>query len=266
VRLEARSRQPAKIWSSDSTLELSHFTVRRPFPLHFHLEAIVAVIVEGAEVIVVNGRREIAEVGTIVVLEPECAHWNEPIGTRGVRYRGFYISSDLLPGRDRDGALSKHIIRDRRLAADLTELHQSLERHPFSPASADARTVVLTAFGLAARASVARSLPAEMRQVARTLQDRCTERLAWLELAGAVGGSAAHLARRFTRHFGIPPHQFQIQHRIALAKRLIREHLSLAAVAFDCGLTDQSHLTNQFARYVGLSPGAFAHAQDSTRP
>src|SRR5215216_2168576 len=86
-----------RIWSTDATLELSHYTARRPFPLHFHLEAIVAVIVEGAEAISFDGHRELAEVGSVVVIEPERAHANEPVTADGACYRGFYVASSSLP-------------------------------------------------------------------------------------------------------------------------------------------------------------------------
>jgi AraC-like ligand binding domain len=194
VQLDTRSPQPAKLWSSDPTLELSHCALRHAFPLHFHLEAVVAVIVEGAEAIAVNGRREVAEAGSIVVLEPERAHSNQPIAADGVRYRGFYVGSALLPDRESDAPLSEHVIRNRRLAVDLAALHQGLEQDPHPSAIAEAKAGALKALSLAARAPVTRVLPDEMRQIAGTLRDRCSERLAWAELVRAVGRSPAHLA------------------------------------------------------------------------
>ena len=54
---------------------------------------------------------------TFVVLEPERTHLNEPIGARGVRYRGFYVSSTSLPECENDAPFSAHVIRNRRRPA-----------------------------------------------------------------------------------------------------------------------------------------------------
>jgi len=117
-----------RFWSCGPELELGDFTVRRSFPLHFHQEAIVAVIVEG-EILTVDGRSYYAEAGSVIVFEPERAHCNSPTG-RGVgRYRGLYASPELfrragvaLPQR-----LRSHVLKDSGVAQRLTELYKNLE-------------------------------------------------------------------------------------------------------------------------------------------
>ena len=51
--------------------------------------------------------------------------------------------------------------------------------------------------------------------------------------------------------------------RVEVAKQKLREgRLSLRDVALACGFADQSHLTQVFARSVGVSPGAWRRALD----
>ena len=254
-----------RIWSTDPTLELSHYTARRPFPLHFHAEGIVAVIVEGAESICVDGRREVASTGSIVVVESERAHRNEPVAAEGARYRGFYLEASLLSDAGDRPRLTTHVLRDRRLAKELVELHRTLEERPSSEAVADAKLLVARVFDAAPNVRATWAPPEEIRTVAQVLRDRCAERLAWIDLARSVDASAAHLARRFRAHFGVPPHLYQTQYRIARAKRLIQRCIPLATIAIECGFSDQSHFTHQFTSYVGQTPGAFAGEQNSTR-
>ena len=49
------------------------------------------------------------------------------------------------------------------------------------------------------------------------------------------------------------------QRRIERAQSLIRDHpeWTLAAVALASGFSDQSHLTRQFKRIVGVTPGVW---------
>ena len=60
---------------------------------------------------------------------------------------------------------------------------------------------------------------------------------------------------------GLTPHAYQLQRRVALARRLIAQGLPLAEVAAACGFADQSHMTRQFVRKYGVSPGMVAAAR-----
>lgn len=48
--------------------------------------------------------------------------------------------------------------------------------------------------------------------------------------------------------------------RLALARRAIATGRPLALAAAEAGFADQSHLTRQFKRAYGLTPGRFARA------
>ncbi len=71
------------------------------------------------------------------------------------------------------------------------------------------------------------------------------------------------LLRQFQRSFGITPHEYLQIHRVNQAKRFIGLGERLADVAQICGFADQSHLTKQFKRRTGLTPGHFV---SRTRP
>jgi len=77
------------------------------------------------------------------------------------------------------------------------------------------------------------------------------------ELAGAAGLSKFHLLRAFTKRFGVPPHTYHTQLRIATARSLLASGVSISRVALEAGFADQSHLTRHFAREVGVTPGAY---------
>ena len=57
---------------------------------------------------------------------------------------------------------------------------------------------------------------------------------------------------------GLPPHAYLDSVRIRQAERLIRAGRPLAGVAAEVGFSSQSHLTRQFKRLVGVTPGQYA--------
>jgi AraC-like DNA-binding protein len=55
----------------------------------------------------------------------------------------------------------------------------------------------------------------------------------------------------------MPPHEYQLQVRIARAKSALRTGSPIAQVALDMGFADQSHFTRVFKRLVGGTPAQY---------
>jgi AraC-like DNA-binding protein len=81
------------------------------------------------------------------------------------------------------------------------------------------------------------------------------------ELARTAGMSRAVFAERFTRKVGMPPMQYLLEWRMALAKELLRcERPPLAAVAQRVGYRSTTAFSTAFTRVAGCSPRAFVRA------
>lgn len=78
------------------------------------------------------------------------------------------------------------------------------------------------------------------------------------ELAQQVGFSPYHFARVFRESTGHSPHQFVLRQRIEYAKRLVKKRdIPLTQVALDSGFANQSHLTQMFKRFLGITPKSY---------
>jgi AraC-like DNA-binding protein len=82
------------------------------------------------------------------------------------------------------------------------------------------------------------------------------------QLAKAAALSRSAFFERFTRAVGIPPMEYLLAWRMALAKDLLRRSdRSLADVAENVGYSSASTFSTAFSRYVGLPPARYARAQ-----
>ena len=83
-------------------------------------------------------------------------------------------------------------------------------------------------------------------------------------LAAIAGTTKFRLLRRFRAEVGVTPHQFLVSVRVAHARRLLAVGTPISEVAANAGFADQSHLTRQFRRRLGLTPGRYRQAAHVT--
>jgi len=84
--------------------------------------------------------------------------------------------------------------------------------------------------------------------------------------AHAVGLSAFHFLRTFTKVLGVTPHQYLLRARLRNAARLLAdEERSITEVAYRVGFADLSNFVRTFHRAAGVSPRAFRRAARGDR-
>ena len=78
-------------------------------------------------------------------------------------------------------------------------------------------------------------------------------------LARTAALSRSAFFERFTRTVGLPPMEYLLAWRMALAKDVLRrEDVGLAAVAERVGYGSASTFSTAFSRHVGRPPGRYA--------
>ncbi|MGD8921352.1 MAG: AraC family transcriptional regulator [Gammaproteobacteria bacterium] len=104
---------------------------------------------------------------------------------------------------------------------------------------------------------------ADSRKSIEILNDRLDEKISLAEFAAEFGLSPFHFARVFKRATGFPPHEYQLQLRVARAQELLRSDLgkTIAEIACELGFSDESHFRRHFRRIVGTTPGQFRQQQ-----
>jgi transcriptional regulator GlxA family with amidase domain len=97
--------------------------------------------------------------------------------------------------------------------------------------------------------------PWQVKRVAGYIREHIDSRLKRTELAAVVNLSYSHFNRAFKVSFRQTPTAYIMRERIRVARdRMLTTDHSLAQVALECGLCDQSHFCRMFRRIVGLSP------------
>jgi AraC-like DNA-binding protein len=79
-------------------------------------------------------------------------------------------------------------------------------------------------------------------------------------IAGACAVSAGHLSRVFRRATGTSLHHFHVLLALQKAKARLRDLAPIVEAALEAGFYDQAHLTREFVRTLGMTPGTFRAA------
>jgi AraC-like DNA-binding protein len=115
-----------------------------------------------------------------------------------------------------------------------------------------------------ASASVPRRAPSsglapwQLRRAREMLRERIADNPEIDDVARACRLSVSHFSRAFKTSTGVPPHQWLLLERVAMAEDLLTTSMTpLVEVAGICGFADQSHFSRVFARFKGRSPGVW---------
>jgi len=201
------------------------------------------------------------------VVAADAIHFTAPLEAcivRGVHEPGYsarvmLIGSTLLSKVGGNWTAAAGVVCDPQLAAACSTLFDELQR-PAIGLDCMARLVaclreLLT--GRAVRMPEAK-IPGGVLRARDFLRAHAVEHVALDELAKAVFLSKFHLLRSFHHALGVTPHEYQMQLRLARARRLLAEGSSLSRATYDAGFADQSHLTRRFTAFYGLTPARFA--------
>jgi transcriptional regulator GlxA family with amidase domain len=86
------------------------------------------------------------------------------------------------------------------------------------------------------------------------------------DLANVVRLSTGHFFRASRITFGEPPMTYVTRERVRRCQELmLSSQAPLCAIALECGMSDQSHLTRVFRRFVGVNPGLWRRQSEQSR-
>ncbi|HEV6965269.1 AraC family transcriptional regulator [Roseateles sp.] len=234
------------------------------FGRHTHDQFGIGLIERGAQKSA-SGRGTVeAGPGDLITVNPGEVHDGRPLDAGGRRWRMLYVDPaqvlDAAADMAATPAFEFHtpVLRDAAVALRFQALFEAAVAPGRSRLEAESALLAL----------VARLLrPAEPRPVAAAAGIACArsrlddDPAADFSLAGLAtdaGLSRYQFLRAFARLTGLPPHAYQVQRRVQLARRLVLAGRGLAEAAAASGFADQSHMTRCFVRCLGMTPGALA--------
>ena len=100
--------------------------------------------------------------------------------------------------------------------------------------------------------------PYKLRQAINYINDNLDQKIKLDDVAKLIDISQYYFCHLFKESTGIAPYQYVLKQRVEKAKELTKQSkLPLAEIAFECGFSSQSQMTQHFRRSVGVTPKVY---------
>jgi AraC-like DNA-binding protein len=241
---------------------------------HRHDTYALGLTISGVQSFDYRGTRADSLSGNTIVLHPDETHDGRAGAEHGFRYRMIYVEPRLiasaLDGRARTlPFVASAVSSDQRLYRALRIALADLD-HPFEPLERDKviGAIADALFALDGSLPACSSSATAVRATDRArafLDENFNRTVASEELEALTGLDRYALARHFRVRLGTSPYRYLIMRRLDRVKSAILSGHSLAETAAASGFADQSHMTRQFKRAFGLTPGHWLAIQLSNQ-
>ncbi|AZE49204.1 Transcriptional regulator, AraC family [Pseudomonas chlororaphis] len=248
----------------------AHFTGHAYDP-HWHDSYLVGVTEEGVQQFHCRRERFHSTPGKVFLLEPGEIHDGDAPTDGGFTYRMLYLEpqwlerelSALFEEAPADSQLSfaTTLASDQRLAQATSTAFHSLHHGELRIVRQSAMDQLLDQLTghlhWRKRYHQDPRLPLVAHKARDYLHAHAQQDISLDELGAVCGVDRFRLTRAFKAAYGLPPHAYLVQLRLAKARRLLARGAQPAEVAMALGFADQSHMGRWFVRAYGLTPAAY---------
>lgn len=238
------------------------------FPNHFHEHYVIGFIERGNRNLKIRKVCHYIVPGNLLLFNPGENHACESRDEQPLDYRCININPDVMERAAREifgiacrPRFEQPVVHRSDFIPDLRELHSMIMQGE-SGVRKEERFYflleqLLREYAATGGAEQEEPLRAEIQAVCDYMSANAGEQISLDTLGSIAGLSKYHLLRAFTKETGITPYSYLETLRIDRAKALLRQDISPAEAALSAGFSDQSHFTNAFKRFIGLTPGQY---------
>lgn len=266
---EKKSELRTAQYDTDLKVEAYQFQgVMQAFPNHFHEHYVIGFIERGRRNLKVRGQCLLTAPGDLLLFNPGENHACEAYRDQPLDYRCINITPDVMAaaareisGSERTVEFVQAVVFHSELIGELRELHSMILRGERGVQKEERfyflLDQLLREYAQTGEREAAAEPRAEVIAVCDYLSKHAAEQVSLDTLGEIAGLSKYHLLRAFTKETGITPYSYLETIRIDRAKTLLRAGISPAEAALTAGFSDQSHFSNAFKRFIGLTPGQY---------
>lgn len=253
-------------YDTELKVEAYHFQgIMQKFPNHFHEYYVIGFIEKGQRLLSCKNKEYTIEPGDLLLFNPRDNHTCEQVDGKTLDYRCINIKPETMrkavfeiTGKEYLPYFIPQVVFHSEFVAVLRELHQMImdEERDFRK-----EEIFFFLLEQLIEEYTEQIVPAEnaeqsteVRAICEFLENHYMENITLDDLCKLIGLSKYYLLRTFTKQKGISPYSYLETIRIDKSKKMLEQGILPIDVALQTGFTDQSHFSNFFKKFIGLTP------------
>lgn len=255
-------------YDEDLQLEAYHFKgIVQPFPNHFHDYYVLGFVEAGMRCLSCRNKEYTIGKGDILIFNPNDSHGCVQCDGQALDYREINISNETMlalaeeiTGERELPVFCENVIKNEELRKALYTLHSMIMSGSKEFEKEEILLLVLSMFIEQYGKPFSKCIPECSDEIERTcafMQAHFDEHIKLEQLCSCSSLSKSTLLRAFTKFKGVTPYRYLQAIRVGKAKELLEQGVSPIDAAMRTGFSDQSHFSNFFNMFIGLSPSAY---------
>lgn len=256
------------VYDDELRLEAYRFEgTQRPFPNHFHEYYVIGFVESGERCLSCKNNEYAIQKGNVLLFNPGDNHACVQNDGGTLDYRGFNISKEVMldlteevTGKRELPGFSENVIFDEEVICYLHPLHEMVMKGLCDFGKEENLLLLISMLIQRYGQPFENCIPEcreEIEKACRFMEQHFAERIYLDQICRYAGLSKSTLLRAFTKSKGVTPYSYLENIRIGEAKKLLEQGFPPIEAALRTGFSDQSHFTNYFNRFIGLSPGVY---------
>ncbi len=241
--------------------------IAQPFPNHFHEYYVIGFVEDGERVLSCKNQEHAIQKGDVLLFNPGDSHACVQSDDGTLDYRGLNITKEVMLDLAEEVTLrrelpgfSQNVIQDEEATCCLRPLHE-LVMNGSREFGKEENLLLLVSrliqkYGRPFESCVPECRD-ELEKACAFMEQNCSRRIELDQICRCAGLSKSTLLRAFTKSKGVTPYSYLMNIRVGKAKKLLEQGVPPVEAALQAGFSDQSHFTNYFSRFIGLSPGTY---------
>ena len=256
------------VYDDELRLESYRFEgTQQPFPNHFHEYYVIGFVESGERCLSCKNNEYAIQKGNVLLFNPGDNHACVQNDGGTLDYRGFNISKEVMldlteevTGKRELPGFSENVIFDEEVICYLHPLHEMVMKGLCDFGKEENLLLLISMLIQRYGQPFENCIPEcreEIEKACRFMEQHFAERIYLDQICRYAGLSKSTLLRAFTKSKGVTPYSYLENIRIGEAKKLLEQGFPPIEAALRTGFSDQSHFTNYFNRFIGLSPGVY---------
>lgn len=241
--------------------------IMQPFPNHFHEYYVIGFVENGERVLSCKNQEYTIQKGNVLLFNPGDNHSCVQSDDGTLDYRGLNISKEVMldlaeevTGRRELPGFFKNVIFDEEVACYLRPLHELVMKGSCEFGKEESLFLLVSRLFQEYGQPFESCIPEcrdEIEKACAFMEQHYAERIYLDQICRCAGLSKSTLLRAFAKSKGVTPYSYLENIRIGKSRKLLEQGVPPIEAALRTGFSDQSHFTNYWSRFIGLSPGSY---------